>query len=71
LLEAGLGLGEQIDAACTVIVAVIGDLNFVADMRGSALGIETGALRILRARDIADRDAAVAAPAQPELKVRS
>ena len=70
MLEAGLGLGEQIDAACTVIVAVIGDLNFVADMRGSALGIEACALRILRTRDIADGDAAIAAPAQPELEVK-
>src|SRR6476646_3757824 len=70
LLEAGLGLGEQINAAGTVIVAVIGDLNFVSDMGGSALGIEAGALRILRARGIADGDATIAAPAQPELEVQ-
>ena len=39
-------------------------------MGGSALGIEAGALRILRARGIADGDAAIAAPAQPELEVQ-
>src|SRR5690242_2038856 len=68
-LEAGLGFGEQVDAAGTVFVAVIGDLNLVADVGGGALGIVLGALSVAGTRGITDGDAAVAAPAQPELDV--
>ena len=70
VLESGLGFIEQINASRSVFVAVIRDLYFVADVRRSAVGVPFGALCVLRARSIPDRNAAIAAPAQPELDVK-
>src|SRR5437868_10010026 len=54
-LDTVLRFRKQVDASGGVLVAIVRDLNFIADVRGSALGVPVLALGILRARGVTDR----------------
>src|SRR5579871_2092927 len=70
MLNAGLGLRKQVDAARTVLVPVVGNLNLVPDMGWCPFGVPLCPLRELRTRRVADGDPAVPSPPQPELEVQ-